>query len=143
MVAGRNQRAPAGRSERSFGPLILSNEGAKHERGDTYLGTKRSHNFCHWNSIQPSTMSTGDYKVADISLADYGRKEIEIAEIESESWSLRTKEDRRSVLEWERSNAFCLTTEQDPPTPSLRTWIYTPPFPHLKHLTYHSPPPIQ
>jgi len=27
-------------------------------------------------------MSTGDYKVADISLADYGRKEIEIAEIE-------------------------------------------------------------
>ena len=38
-------------------------------------------------------MSTGDYKVADISLADYGRKEIEIAEIESESWSLRTKED--------------------------------------------------
>lgn len=30
-------------------------------------------------------MSTGDYKVADISLADYGRKEIEIAEIESES----------------------------------------------------------
>ena len=27
-------------------------------------------------------MSTGDYKVADISLADYRRKEIEIAEIE-------------------------------------------------------------
>lgn len=27
-------------------------------------------------------MSTGDYKVADISLADYGRKEIEIAEVE-------------------------------------------------------------
>eukprot|EP00549_Striatella_unipunctata_P004289 CAMPEP_0118692674 /NCGR_PEP_ID=MMETSP0800-20121206/11436_1 /TAXON_ID=210618 ORGANISM="Striatella unipunctata, Strain CCMP2910" /NCGR_SAMPLE_ID=MMETSP0800 /ASSEMBLY_ACC=CAM_ASM_000638 /LENGTH=481 /DNA_ID=CAMNT_0006590729 /DNA_START=86 /DNA_END=1531 /DNA_ORIENTATION=+ len=27
-------------------------------------------------------MSTGDYKVADISLADYGRKEIEMAEIE-------------------------------------------------------------
>jgi len=27
-------------------------------------------------------MSNGDYKVADISLADYGRKEIEIAEIE-------------------------------------------------------------
>jgi len=27
-------------------------------------------------------MSTGDYKVADISLADYGRKEIDIAEIE-------------------------------------------------------------
>jgi adenosylhomocysteinase len=27
-------------------------------------------------------MSTGDYKVADISLADFGRKEIEIAEIE-------------------------------------------------------------
>ena len=30
-------------------------------------------------------MSTGDYKVADISLADFGRKEIEIAEIEV-SW---------------------------------------------------------
>jgi adenosylhomocysteinase len=30
----------------------------------------------------PTIMSTGDYKVADISLADYGRKEIEIAEIE-------------------------------------------------------------
>merc|ERR1711966_546776 len=28
------------------------------------------------------TMASGDYKVADISLADYGRKEIEIAEIE-------------------------------------------------------------
>jgi len=27
-------------------------------------------------------MSTGDYKVADISLADYGRKEIQIAEVE-------------------------------------------------------------
>jgi adenosylhomocysteinase len=27
-------------------------------------------------------MSTGDYKVADISLADYGRKEIEMAEVE-------------------------------------------------------------
>jgi len=27
-------------------------------------------------------MSTGDYKVADISLADYGRKEIEIAQVE-------------------------------------------------------------
>ena len=27
-------------------------------------------------------MSTGDYKVADISLADYGRKEIDIAEVE-------------------------------------------------------------
>jgi len=27
-------------------------------------------------------MSTGDYKVADISLADFGRKEIEIAEVE-------------------------------------------------------------
>jgi len=27
-------------------------------------------------------MSTGDYKVADISLADYGRKELEIAEVE-------------------------------------------------------------
>jgi len=55
-------------------------------------------------------MSTGDYKVADISLADYGRKEIEIAEIESESHPypcLRTKEDRRSVAEWERSNTQC------------------------------------
>jgi len=27
-------------------------------------------------------MSTGDYKVADISLADYGRKDIELAEVE-------------------------------------------------------------
>jgi len=27
-------------------------------------------------------MSTGDYKVADISLADYGRKELQIAEVE-------------------------------------------------------------
>jgi len=27
-------------------------------------------------------MSTGDYKVADITLADFGRKEIEIAEVE-------------------------------------------------------------
>lgn len=27
-------------------------------------------------------MSSGDYKVADISLADYGRKEIELAEVE-------------------------------------------------------------
>lgn len=27
-------------------------------------------------------MSTGDYRVADISLADFGRKEIEIAEHE-------------------------------------------------------------
>ncbi len=26
-------------------------------------------------------MSTGDYKVKDITLADYGRKEIEIAEV--------------------------------------------------------------
>merc|ERR1711957_598063 len=29
-----------------------------------------------------NNMSSGDYKVADISLADYGRKEIEIAEVE-------------------------------------------------------------
>ena len=27
-------------------------------------------------------MQSGDYKVADISLADFGRKEIELAEIE-------------------------------------------------------------
>lgn len=27
-------------------------------------------------------MSTGDYRVADISLADFGRKEIELAEHE-------------------------------------------------------------
>jgi len=37
-------------------------------------------------------MSTGDYKVADISLADYGRKEIDIAEVEMPGlMSLRTE----------------------------------------------------
>ena len=44
-------------------------------------------------------MSTGDYKIADISLADYGRKEIEIAEIEMPglmNWCLRTR--TRSLL---------------------------------------------
>ena len=30
-------------------------------------------------------MSTGDFRVADISLADFGRKEIEIAEHEVSS----------------------------------------------------------
>ena len=31
-------------------------------------------------------MSTGDFRVADISLADFGRKEIEIAEHEVKKW---------------------------------------------------------
>lgn len=31
---------------------------------------------------QPTTMATGDFRVADISLADFGRREIELAEVE-------------------------------------------------------------
>jgi hypothetical protein len=34
--------------------------------------------FC----IKPINMSSGDYRVADISLADFGRREIELAEHE-------------------------------------------------------------
>merc|ERR1711957_1134464 len=42
-----------------------------------------------------NNMSSGDYKVADISLADYGRKEIEIAEVEMPglmTWGTEFKE---------------------------------------------------
>jgi len=44
-------------------------------------------------------MSTGDYKVADISLADYGRKELQIAEVEMPGlMSLRTEHGDKAPL---------------------------------------------
>src|SRR4249919_3641099 len=36
----------------------------------------------HMNAVQKTFSTEGDYKVADISLADWGRKEIDIAEHE-------------------------------------------------------------
>jgi len=47
-------------------------------------------------------MSTGDYKVADISLADYGRKEIEIAEIEMPGLMALRKEFANKPLKGSR-----------------------------------------
>jgi hypothetical protein len=35
-----------------------------------------------------TTMATGDFRVADISLADFGRREIELAEVEVRGFCL-------------------------------------------------------
>jgi hypothetical protein len=46
------------------------------------LGTLLSESFDQRMVACARTAKTGDYKVADISLADFGRKEIKLAEIE-------------------------------------------------------------
>jgi len=57
-------------------------------------------------------MSTGDYKVADISLADYGRKEIEIAEIEMPGlMSLRTEFDSKPLSGSRISGSLHMTVQ--------------------------------
>ena len=43
-------------------------------------------------------MSATDYVVKDMSLADWGRKEIEIAETEMPGLMAVRKEDRKSVV---------------------------------------------
>ena len=48
--------------------------------------------------ISPSTGITEEYKVADISLADFGRKEIEVAQEEMlASWRLAPSMQRTSL----------------------------------------------